>query len=238
MQVGYSSPQAESFRSASSTGYIGNAEHQLRATVEDDTLRLASCFIRHVLYFESPQDSSNMSNVVEFRDTKLRSFATPQLLEQAINATDDGGLCLRSKNDTNDFELKDNRVAILEAKRKFQWLEDGKPTISDECLGQMTCEALQSRLINPTSPESVIVIHATQHYLCFLQFDISNQYIREFDTDSLSLSIPVVITPWYDFSNESNKKQVVLNLCALMRWGGGAGGERQCDVSLALISCI
>lgn len=137
-----------------------------------------------------------------------------------MNATDDGGLCLRIQNDQGDFRLRDDCVAILEAKRKFQWLEEGKPTILDECLAQMTCEALLVRLVDFTFPEIVVVIHATQHYICFLQFEISNEYIGGFGLDSLSLSIPVVATRWYDLRSESNRKQVVLNLCAIMRLGG------------------
>ncbi|CAI7665715.1 unnamed protein product [Penicillium palitans] len=220
MQVASSSPRAESSHSASSTGYIENAEHQLRITVEDGTLRLASCVIRHILYFGAPQDQPNMSGVVEFRDAKLRSFQLPRLLEEPMKATDDGGICLRTKNRNNEFKLENDRVAILEAKRRFQWLEEGKPTIADECLAQMTCEALLARLVGSDPRESVIVIHATQHYLCFLQFEISDEYIRNFGSNSLSSCIHVTATPWYDHGSESNRKQIVLNLCAIMRWGG------------------
>lgn len=219
-QVASSSLRAESSHSASSTGYIENAEHQLRVTAEDDTLRFASCVIRHILYFGAPQDQPNMSGVVEFQDAKLRSLQVPRLLEEPMKATDDGGLCLRTKNRNNDFKLENDRVAILEAKRRFQWLEEGKPTISDECLAQMTCEALLARLVGSDPRESVIVIHATQQYLCFLQFEISDEYIQTFGSDSLSSFIHVTATPWYDLGSESNRKQVVLNLCAIMRLGG------------------
>ncbi|CAI7603769.1 unnamed protein product [Penicillium glandicola] len=222
MQVASSSPQASSEGGASSTGHIDPMEYKLRGTVEDDTLRLASCVIRHILYFGPPQDREDMSSVVEFRDAKLRSSKRPLLLDNPMKATDDGGLCLRVQNKEGLFRLRNDRVAILEAKKKFQRLEEGKPTISDECLAQMTCEALLAKLVDSTLAENVIVIHATQHYICFLQFEISDEYLQFFGSDSLDVSISVVATPWFDLSSASNRRQVVLNLCALMRWGGAS----------------
>ncbi|KAJ5804203.1 uncharacterized protein N7518_000506 [Penicillium psychrosexuale] len=159
-----------------------------------------------------------MSSVVEFRDVKLRTRAV--LGGNKITAIDDGGLCIRIEAKDNKFILQNDHVAILEAKRKFQCLEEGKPIISDKCLAQMTCEALLARVVGfDQTRETVIVIHATQHYLCFLQFEISDEYIEDFGLDLPSSFIPVVATPWYDLSSESNRKQVVLNLCALMRRG-------------------
>ncbi|KAJ6185812.1 hypothetical protein N7519_007113 [Penicillium mononematosum] len=219
MQVGSSSPQAASSQDASSTGHIDNAEHHLRGTVEDDTLRLLSCVIRHILYFGSPQDWKNMSRVVEFRDVKLQASAHLPSINKSINAIDDGGLCLRIQ-DEGSFTLLDDRVAILEAKRDFDSLEEGKPIISDRCLAQMTCEALVARSVSSEPRERVIVIHATQNYICFLEFKISDEYIQDLGSESPSSCITVVATPWYDLSSASNRKQVVLNLCALMRWGG------------------
>jgi hypothetical protein len=218
MQVASSSPHAASSHSASSTGHIDGAEQKLRATVEDDTLRLVSCAIRHVLYFGAPQDCNDMSDVVEFRDLKLRATNIVQSIGKPIKATDDGGLCLRVRDEDN-FILTNDRVAILEAKR-FHALEDGKPTISDRSLAQMTCEALLARISDSKSGDDVIVIHATQHYICFLQFNITEEYLRDFGSPSPSSCITVVATPWYDLSSVSNRRQVVLNLCALMRWGG------------------
>ncbi|CAG7965733.1 unnamed protein product [Penicillium nalgiovense] len=160
-----------------------------------------------------------MSRVVEFRDLKLQASAHLPLINKSINAIDDGGLCLRIQ-DEGSFTLLDGRVAILEAKRNFDLLEEGKPIISDRCLAQMTCEALVARSVSSEPCESVIVIHAAQNYICFLEFKIGDEYIRDLGSESLSSCITVVATPWYDLSSASNRKQVVLNLCALMRWGG------------------
>jgi hypothetical protein len=98
-----------------------------------------------------------------------------------------------------------NNVAILEAKAHFQCLKDGRPIISDGCFAQVACEALAVRLSDLrgssqhryaipvhtfevlefytgyrlTVPDSVIVINAIQHYMCFLQFDMSDDYLRD-----------------------------------------------------------
>src|SRR5690606_30504377 len=44
-------------------------------------------------------------------------------------------------------------LILIEAKRRFGKVADGRPVISNECLAQMTCEALSARLESPESPE-------------------------------------------------------------------------------------
>ena len=118
IQFASSSPQADSSHGASSTSHIDNVEHQLRVTVEEDTLRLISYVIRHVLYFGSPQDQDRIAAVIDFRDIKLRAIKhLPSV--GLIKATDNRGLYLRIRNAKGAFRLRNDRVAILEAKRKF-----------------------------------------------------------------------------------------------------------------------
>ncbi|KAJ5917543.1 hypothetical protein N7466_011097 [Penicillium verhagenii] len=148
MQVGSSSPAADGSQGTSSVEFIDAESHRLLASPEDDTLRLISCVIRHILYFASPQNSANMATVVEFRDAKARLSARTPKLKRKIIAIDDGGLCLREES-RGIFKVLKSRVAILEAKRQFQCLENGRPTISDNCFAQMTCEALVARLADP-----------------------------------------------------------------------------------------
>ncbi|KFY98360.1 hypothetical protein V500_01725 [Pseudogymnoascus sp. VKM F-4518 (FW-2643)] len=148
IQIGSSSPTGEGSQVASSVGYVDVASHTLLMPPEDGTLRLASCAIRHILYFAPPQDSSRLATVVEFRDAKTRLTACTPVLERRLVATDDGGLCLRQRSN-DSFTVVKNRVALLEAKRRFQCIENGKPVISDNCLAQMTCEALVARLTDP-----------------------------------------------------------------------------------------
>ena len=149
MQVGSSSPpQVGSFDGSqgSSIGYVDPDTHYLGVTPEDDTLRLASCVIRHILYFGPPQNLASNSVVVEFRDAKTRLSAATLVGERQIVAVDDGGLCLRRQKPDGGFILARSHVAILEAKTQFRCLENGRPVISDRCFAQMVCEALAARL--------------------------------------------------------------------------------------------
>ena len=127
---------------------VDSESHRLLASPEDETLRLASCVIRHILYFGAPQDSVDLTTVVEFRDAKVRMAAFTPVLKRKIVAIDDGGLCLR-KELNGGFSLCKNHLAILEGKRQFQCLENGRPIISDNCLAQMTCEALVASIADP-----------------------------------------------------------------------------------------
>jgi hypothetical protein len=118
--------------------------------VEDtQTLRLANCVIRHVLYYCSPQEGTDLKNVVEFRDKKLcLKVLTPQ--GRQLTATDDGGLCLR-QNQNGIFRITKPHITMLEAKKRFHLIQNGRPIITDECFAQMTCEALAARIANQTS---------------------------------------------------------------------------------------
>lgn len=143
-------PEDSSFSSssqASSTGYVGRDTHCQSTTAEDNTVRLASCVVRHILYFAGPQSQALEETVVEFRDAKIRLAIDISDGGQQIVAIDDGGLCLRQQIKTGGFQLRNNHVAILEAKTKFhQFNDEGQPTISDGALGQMVCEALATKL--------------------------------------------------------------------------------------------
>lgn len=130
MQVGSSSLAADGSQGISSVEFINAESHRLLASLEDETLRLVSCVIRHILYFAPPQDSANMPAVVEFRDVKTRLSARTPKLKRKIITIDDGGLCLREES-RGIFNVIKSRVAILEAERQFQCLENGQPTISD-----------------------------------------------------------------------------------------------------------
>ncbi|KND90961.1 hypothetical protein TOPH_04347 [Tolypocladium ophioglossoides CBS 100239] len=144
-----SSPMAEDSQGSSSVGYIDSESHRFLAYPEDETLRLVSCVIRHILYFAPPQDSETEQSVVEFRDAKLRLAAPTPLRQRRIGATDDGGLHLRQEVD-GVFTVARPHIAILEAKSRFHSLENGRPIISDRCFAQMTCEALVARLADPS----------------------------------------------------------------------------------------
>ncbi|KAJ5406102.1 hypothetical protein N7465_007386 [Penicillium sp. CMV-2018d] len=158
MQVGSSSPPHSGSHGTSSLDYVDSDSHILGIVPEDETFRLASCVIRHILYFAPPQNSTSEPTVVEFRDAKTRLAARTLAEKRQIVAIDDGGLCLRRREPGRGFLVVKNHVAILEAKTQFQCLEDGRPVISDGCFAQMVCEALAARLSDPENLQQRIPI--------------------------------------------------------------------------------
>ncbi|KAF4508684.1 hypothetical protein G6O67_005032 [Ophiocordyceps sinensis] len=69
--------------------------------------------------------------------------------------------------------------------------------------------------------ESVIIIHATRHFMCFLQFDISQDYLDKFDRVSpINPNDPILYfqaTPWFDLTTTRGRNHVVSNTCAMIR---------------------
>lgn len=61
--------------------------------------------------------------------------------EESWEAIDDGGVHIIGEPRSTSIQ-----VAILEAKRTFQQIIDGKPMVSDDLLGQVTGEALALRI--------------------------------------------------------------------------------------------
>ncbi|PTU16915.1 hypothetical protein P175DRAFT_0541612, partial [Aspergillus ochraceoroseus IBT 24754] len=177
---------------------------------------LASCVIRYILYFASSQDSASDSNVVEFQDAKIQLARKIVIRNQQIVALDDSGLCLRQQTSDEGFILAKSHVAILEAKPQFQCLEGSRPVISDGCFGQMVCEALAARL-SDNSQKSIIIIHCTQHYMCFLQMDTSDAYIADFESATPKQMLNMFSTPWFDLTKRSGREGVLINIIGIMR---------------------
>jgi hypothetical protein len=69
-----------------------------------------------------------------------------------------------------------------------------------------------------TVHDSILVINATQHYMCFLHFEITDTYIQDFESPTPTSFLYVNSTPWFDLTSKSGREQVVLNLCGIMRW--------------------
>lgn len=147
IQVGSSSPAGDHSHGTldSSVGYVDGG-YDGSMPLEEETVRLVSCVFRPILYFT--QISGPLPFVVEFRDARMRHTASMPLLQRNVVATDDGGLCMRQQKG-GSFVLTKNQVAALEAKRRFQLVENGRPVISDECFAQMACEAIAARLVDP-----------------------------------------------------------------------------------------
>ena len=69
-----------------------------------------------------------------------------------------------------------------------------------------------------TVRDSVLVVNATQRYICFLHFEITDSYLEDFESPTPASFLYVNSTPWFDLTSRSGREQVVLNLCGLMRW--------------------
>ncbi|GKU15046.1 unnamed protein product, partial [Fusarium langsethiae] len=131
-QVSSSSPSAGSDGSGG-PGYT-EPEPSPGLPVETSTVHLIARVFNHLLYYTQPPKSSP---VVDFRYNPQRMVSAFNGFDKQLVAIDDGGLSLKL-----DEGLV--TVALLEAKRRLV-VDHGKPKISDECLAQMTCEAILAR---------------------------------------------------------------------------------------------
>lgn len=139
MRVGSSSPLSGSGSSkhgmresqaSSSVGWVSDDTHIAASLPEDKTVRLVSCFIRHILYYFPPQSSERHEPVVGFRDEKI-SLSADIGIHGNLRAIDDGGLYRRIFHRSDQYEVDNSHVAILEAKRRFQHIQDGRPITTD-----------------------------------------------------------------------------------------------------------
>jgi hypothetical protein len=142
-------PKSDSSSSAGSVGYTENPQDP---PVEDLTLRLVARFVRFVLIHGREVDNIEEPDVLvaQFRDKKLStSYQLQNGPRRVIRAIDDGGVRLFS-SDTEESPI----VALMEAKRRFQNVGDGKPVVWDEVLAQMTGQALLALLDDTCRPIS------------------------------------------------------------------------------------
>lgn len=58
--------------------------------------------------------------------------------------------------------------------------------------------------------------------MCFLQIDISDDYIGDFESVAPTHFLYVSSTPWFDLSQRSGRENVTANICAIM---GQAAGD-------------
>lgn len=100
-------------------------------------------------------------------------------------------------------------------------VEDGKALLEDKYLAQMTGEALASRLYNYKfrnyRNENVFLINATEHYMCFLHFKISDEYLDQVKgcfrgNGVLTSFIEVTSTSWFNLCEKGGRDCIVQNL--------------------------
>ncbi|KAG4282258.1 hypothetical protein FPRO04_13334 [Fusarium proliferatum] len=212
-QISSSDPEERNSPSAGSDGSGGPSytepEMSLGLPVENSTIHLIARVFNHLLYYTQPPRSSP---VVDFRHNPQRMNSEMRGLKKQFVAIDDGGLSLK-------LDEGPVAVALLEAKRRLI-VDNGRPKISDECLAQMTCEAVlardrpdQERLTN----ERTIIINATSHYVCFLDFQVTDAYLQTMKTGQLPMEqIKVTATHWFDLSDVKGRKGVLDNIRGLV----------------------
>ena len=220
MQVQSSSPySSQQSHSSSRLGYIAAAEHTRHAIPEDATVQLASTFLRHALIYSTPQQLNHLNHdapqlLLQYEGVRRRFRASLACGTFKLIAVPDGEInLLHHLGDrfAQPQSLQSRAVALLECKKRFRCIVDGKPTITDSVLGQITAEALAWRLsevsavssseFSPQASSSplillhflttyistIVVILAVRQYICFLSFHISEAYIGRLQSpDNLS----------------------------------------------------
>ncbi|KAL6881287.1 hypothetical protein J3F83DRAFT_765501 [Trichoderma novae-zelandiae] len=201
-------------RQPSSIGYV---EADVAPLLEDMTVRFASNFIRCVLnYAQEPETALP----IHYRDERMEHKG------EGPNwcAIDDGGVQVASANEEDVLQ-----VAIVEAKRTFQAIHNGRPTVSDGLLGQIVGEALALKTTNGSIfGDEVFLIVAIKHYFKFFHFDISQQFLANFKSmDPATSASPnsylhVKSTEWLDATDQEDRQNIICHILGLMAEAKGA----------------
>ncbi|KAL7937882.1 hypothetical protein V8C35DRAFT_276308 [Trichoderma chlorosporum] len=195
----------------SNVSSIGFHEIEWAPLLEDMTVRFASLFIRHILNYCQPLGKT--SPLIQYRDAreKYEDDASP------FRAIDDGGMQLFAQGG-NKYQ-----VAIVEAKRTFQTIENGTPTISDELLAQMVGEALGViALKSSIFQNQVFIILAIKHYVKIFDFSVTEDFMSTFKTMDPTATagketyLAVDSTAWFDATEEKSRLKIVSHVMALV----------------------
>lgn len=60
-------------------------------------------------------------------------------------------------------------------------------------------------------------MHATKHYICFLDFYISDNYLADFESASPSEHLFVTSTPWFDLKTPEGRRRATRNIVAIIQ---------------------
>ncbi|KAK3356316.1 hypothetical protein B0T25DRAFT_565699 [Lasiosphaeria hispida] len=156
-----------------------------------------------------------------------------------LEATANGEVMLLQGSQTGCFNHGE-ALTLLEGKRRFKLIHEGRPVIPDEELGQMVSEALTLQLSLTTeqighSKETIIIIMATRQYLCFLSFHIPDAYVKKAlhpgfynnsedggpeseDEDEEGGFTTVRGTDWLDLSTKRCRQLAYDNVAAFVDW--------------------
>ncbi|KAK5653271.1 hypothetical protein OQA88_9170 [Cercophora sp. LCS_1] len=192
INVASSSPTSDLYPSSSFTsdnaGHVPREEHAAWAISEDATVQLASTFLRHALVHCPLQHFAAAGTppqlLLEFSGIRRRMLAHFRDGALELEATADGEVTLLRRNAMGRFVDRGQVLVLLEAKKRFKLVHEGRPVITDNVLGQMVGEALTLRLSLGAAEsgyfeDTIVVVAATRQYLCFVSFYIPDAYVRK-----------------------------------------------------------
>ncbi|KAL8384267.1 hypothetical protein RB599_006558 [Gaeumannomyces hyphopodioides] len=203
---------------------ITNAANEEAATAE--AINRPSRFrapLQNNDYFDSgtmQAPSDNRKALLEFSPVRQKIIAhLPDGVK--FEATSDGEIFRLEPKHGRFNHVRDKVIALVEAKRRFETVQDGKATISDGLLGQAVGEALALRTTAVCTRTAIIVVIAVRHYLCFLSVHVPDEYM-EGDQKQV---ITVTSTPWIDLCHKPGRKNALHNAARVAEWSSGEMGD-------------
>ncbi|KAJ6445010.1 hypothetical protein O9K51_03412 [Purpureocillium lavendulum] len=205
----------------SSPDYMHSRQQQRPPTSDSDRSYESAGYMERL---EAPLlEDATGGPFVEFRDERLTySYSLGQ---SNVHAVDDGGIRV-----FDPLRRVTRQVALLEGKRTFQTLVDGKAVVTDELLAQMVGEALalamQQHFEDRTSFKisvsraDVVTILVTTHYVKFLHFRIDPGYIDSYMNGSFLQDkvLRVDSSVWFDIKQPDHRWMISSYLLALISW--------------------
>ncbi|KAJ3561087.1 hypothetical protein NPX13_g9080 [Xylaria arbuscula] len=226
MQVGSSNPAQESSQiSFHNDAFV--AENHNPMARDEATGELLTSFVRLILH-SIPHEDWALNNRLECR----AALATEATMTggHVIQAEDDGGLLLRRRiasvgDDGRPTYYAPSQPAdcyhAIFKKTGFQ-TNDGRPTFPNNCFGQMTAAALAGRLIRSSinSESHVLIIAVARQFVCFLDFDITDDYLEDIQSETPDLTLPVSYTDWLDLNDPKDRRDAIENIARLAQLSG------------------
>ncbi|KAF5581244.1 hypothetical protein FPCIR_10237 [Fusarium pseudocircinatum] len=214
--IASSSPDHEASQGSSSTTATDSFTSVQRPAaylpVEAYTVELAFSAITHILLYT--QDPS-LDTPVEIRQPE-RHFI--RVKNKRITAIDDGGLTVISRAGARTK----NSVVLIEAKRRLDVCEDTNlPFVSDELLGQMTCEAVAARSSREgdTARDDIFIVNTTQHHMCLFHFIVTADHLEDLKDGRVpGTAIEVAATRWLNLERRPDRKCIVKNVLQMAEY--------------------
>ncbi|KLU90709.1 hypothetical protein MAPG_10561 [Magnaporthiopsis poae ATCC 64411] len=225
--------------------YVSADAHDERDLPEDATVNLMMAAIKHALTWYGPQKGKGL------RDEALHDGALDKELmlsgssvrytikgkipsfSAGVTATPDGEIQAHMPVSGQYTNARDAVVALLEAKKKFKVMDvpDGKAVIPDNVLAQVVGEALALRGTNLRIGDTIVVIVAIRHLVCFLSVQIPAAYCQGPEgggvRDAGADCITVTSTPWLDHNDEGDRKNILHNVARIVIWSREKEMERE-----------